>query len=129
MEKPNAATVTFYERAMPNDSRARKGQMFGHPCAYVNGNMFFGTFGQSVILRVGAERTASLATGALRMFEPMPARPWKEYLQVDAGAMPEADVAALAAEALEHTAALPPKAEKPKAEKKAKPAAKKPKKA
>ena len=109
MERPTPATIAYYEAAVPEDPRAVKGQMFGHPCAFVNGNMFFGTFHQTVVIRVGADRAGELAKGKLRIFEPMPGRAWKEYLQVDAGALPKAKVAALANEALAWTAELPAK--------------------
>jgi hypothetical protein len=109
MEKPSAATVAYYESAVPDDARAKKGAMFGHPCAFVNGNMFFGTFHQTVVARVGEDRAAKLAKGKLRIFEPMPHRPWKEYVQIDAGSLPAKDVASLAVEALDWTATLPPK--------------------
>jgi hypothetical protein len=109
MERPNEATVAFYEAALPADPRAKAGQMFGHPCAFVNGNMFFGTFAQSVIARVGEARVAALAREGLGVFEPREGRAWREYVQVPLGARDEATVAALAREALEHTASLPPK--------------------
>ena len=109
MEKPNPTTVAYYERAVPPDPRARKGAMFGHPCAFVNGNMFFGTFAQSMVIRLGETRTGALAKGKLRVFEPMPKRQWKEYLQVATGEQPAAKLATLAAEALEWTSELPPK--------------------
>jgi hypothetical protein len=112
MERPTAETIAYYDAAVPADPRARKGQMFGHPCAFVNGNMFFGTFHQTVVVRVGEARTAALAKGKLRVFEPMPGRLWKQYVQVDAGALPKAKLAALAAEALDWTDRLPPKAAK-----------------
>lgn len=121
MEKPTAQTVAYYDAAVPEDPRARKGQMFGHPCAFVNGNMFFGTFHQTVVARVGPERAAALAKGKLRLFEPMPGRVWKEYVQVDAGSMPRAKLAALATEALDWTDKLPGKGTKAKAAAKAKP--------
>jgi hypothetical protein len=109
MERPTAATVACYDAAVPVDPRAVKGQMFGHPCSFVNGNMFFGTFHQTVVARIGSERAAELARGKLRIFEPMPGRAWKEYVQVDAGALPKAKLAALAAEALDWSEGLPPK--------------------
>ncbi len=127
MERPNPETVAYYEAAVPPDPRARKGAMFGHPCAFVNGNMFFGTFGQSVVARIGIDRTAELAKGKLRIFEPMPGRAWKEYLQVDAGGLPAAKLKTLATEALEWTAKnIAPKKTAGKATPQ-KPAAKKPK--
>ncbi len=89
--------------------------MFGHPCAFVNGNMFFGTFGQSVVVRVGEPRTAALAKGKLRVFEPMAGRAWKEYVQIDTGALPPKELATLAREAFDWAArALPPKPDKKK---------------
>lgn len=112
MEKPDAATVALYETSVPGDARAVRGQMFGHPCAFVNGNLFFGTFGASVIARVGPDRAAALATPPVTRFEPRPGRPWAEYVRVPTGTLPEADVAALAREALAYTAGLPPKAAK-----------------
>src|SRR5690349_7729641 len=109
MERPNPATTAYYAVAVPEDPRARRGAMFGHPCAYVNGHMFYGTFGQSVIVRLGTARAAAMAQAPLRIFEPRPGRVWKEYVQVDAGALPAATLAGLAREALDWTAKLPPK--------------------
>lgn len=117
MEKPNTATVAYYDAAVPEDPRAVKGQMFGHPCAFVNGNMFFGTFHQTVVARIGPERVAALAKGKSRVFEPMPGRAWKEYLQVDAGSLPKPKIAALATEALAWTAENIKKKPKKKAKK------------
>lgn len=121
MEKPSAVTAAWYSDAVPADPRAVKGQMFGHPCAFVNGNMFFGTFAQSVVARVGEARATTLAAqGEFRIFEPMPGRAWKEYVQVALGTIPDAELAALAKEAMVTTAALAPKVKKkaaPKAKK------------
>jgi hypothetical protein len=117
MERPTAETIAYYDAAVPVDPRARKGQMFGHPCAFVNGNMFFGTFHQTVVVRVGPERAAELAKGKVRIFEPMPGRAWKDYVQLDAGSLPRAKLAELAGEALDWTDRLPPK--EPKSTKRA----------
>lgn len=110
MQKPDAATVAWYQQAIPADPRAVPGQMFGHPCAFTSGNMFLGTFGNSVIVRVGEQRAAALsAEGPGRIFVPMEGRGWKEYLQLDYGAVPAERLAELAAEALDFTAGLPAK--------------------
>jgi hypothetical protein len=99
--------------------------MFRHPCCFVNRNMFYGTFAQSVVVRVGEARAAALAKKPpAHIFEPMPGRAWREYVQFDVEAVPIATVAKLAAEALAHTAALPPKPAKKAAAKAS--AAKKP---
>lgn len=114
MEKPAPVTVAWYTDAVPEDPRVVKGQMFGHPCAFVGGNMFLGTFGQSVVARVGEARAAALvAERGLVLFEPMPGRAWKDYVRLPTGSLPDAELAAIAVEALAHTAALPPKAKKP----------------
>jgi hypothetical protein len=120
MERPSADTIAWYDAAVPVDPRVVKGQMFAHPCAFVNGNMFFGTFAQSVVARVGEERAAALAKkGPARIFAPMAGRAWKDYVQLDLGAVPAKTLTGIAREALEHTSTLPPKkkAKKKKKEK------------
>lgn len=119
MEKPNAATVAWYDRTVPTDPRAVKGQMFGHPCAFVNGNMFFGTFAQTLMARVGVRRAAELTTQGLEIFEPMSGRQWKDYVSIRTGQRSDAEILALALEALENTAQMPPKEKKAAATKKA----------
>lgn len=113
MERPDAATIAAYEAALPDDERVVRGQMFAHPCAFVQGNMFFGTFAQTVIARVGERRTAERVAAGGRAFEPMPGRPWKDYVQLEPTAEGPDALRRWAAEALEATAALPPKVKKP----------------
>ena len=60
MEKPDATTIAWYEEAVPSDGRAVRSQMFGFPCAFVSGHMFFGTFARAVVARVGEVRAAAL---------------------------------------------------------------------
>ncbi|MBI4822206.1 MAG: hypothetical protein HY791_38460 [Deltaproteobacteria bacterium] len=113
MERPSKETIEWYESAIPADDRVKMGQMFAHPCSFVNGNMFFGTFAQSVVARVGAERARALvSSGAAKIFEPMEGRAWKEYIQLELGSVPKETLAAYAREALEVTAELPAKAKK-----------------
>ncbi len=109
MERPSADTIAYFDRLMPNDLRATRGQMFGHPCAFVNGHMFYGTFAQSVVVRVGAARATTLG---LPIFEPMAGRAWREYIQVEPGAIEDARLAELLELALDETAKLPPKEKK-----------------
>ena len=115
MEKPDAATIAWYEEAVPADPRAVKGKMFGFPCAFVNGHMFFGTFSSSLVARIGPEAVAArIASGLGQIFEPMEGRAWKEYLQIPTGSISDDALAALAGEALVFTAALPAKPAKGK---------------
>jgi hypothetical protein len=71
------------------------------------------------IVRREPERAAKLAKGKVRIFEPMPGRAWKDYVQLDAGSLPKAKLAELAGEALDFTDRLPPK--EPKSTKRAPP--------
>ena len=109
MEKPNATTVAYYEALLPQDPRVVPGQMFGHPCAFINGNMFFGTFAQTLIARVGEVRAATLDSEDFAVFEPMKGRAWKAYVQFDPLAVDEEAAAAVANDALHDAAKLPPK--------------------
>ncbi len=114
------AVVAAYEAALPADPRVESKKMFGMPCAFVNRQMFFGTFDDSVIARVGPARVEALAgQPGMRVFTPTEDRPWRDYVQVPV--TEGADVLkGLAAEALAWTVKLPPKAKKPKAARKAK---------
>lgn len=119
MNAASPEVVAAYEAALPDDPRVERKKMFGTPCAFVNRQMFFGTFEGTVIARVGPERVeALLAVPGRRVFTPMEDRPWRDYVQVDATEPMDA-LRAYAAEALAWTAKLPPKAKKPKAAKKA----------
>ena len=119
MKKPDAATVAWYDDSVPIDPRAIKGQMFGHPCAFVNGNMFFGTFENTLIARVGPQRAGALAAGGqVVVFEPMAGRAWKDYVQIAAGKLEDAEIKHLAREALDNTAKMPAKEKKAKVAKK-----------
>jgi hypothetical protein len=63
-KKPNADTVARYEALLPADPRLQPGKMFGHVCAFVGGHMFFGTFAQTLIARVGVRaRDGSAGAG------------------------------------------------------------------
>lgn len=59
--------------------------MFGYASAFVNGNMFAGTFEDAIVLRLAeADRVALLKMKGAAQFEPMKGRPMKEYVVVPA---------------------------------------------
>jgi hypothetical protein len=115
------ALTAAYEAALPADDRVARKAMFGMPCAFVNRQMFFGTFEDSFVARVGPSRaSALLGTPGISEFAPTPERPWRDYVRVEA-TVDAATVAQLAAEAMTWTLKLPPKAAPPaEAKKKAK---------
>jgi len=55
--------------------------MFGHPAAFVNGNLCVGTFGNDMFVRLDEPGVQGLSKiEGVRPFEPMPGRPMKQYL-------------------------------------------------
>jgi hypothetical protein len=109
-----AAVTAAYEAALPADPRVERKKMFGLPCAFVNRQMFFGTFEATVVARVGPDRVRALASQpGMGMFTPRADRPWHDYVQVDVR-VAGAALPALALEALAWTSKLPAKAVRPK---------------
>ncbi len=109
MEAP-APVVAIYENALPNDERVKRKRMFGSPCAFVNRQMFFGTFEETLVARLGPDRVTAMANEpGMKVFSPSPEKPWDDYIQLDQTVAP-AVLAELAVEALAWTDALPPKA-------------------
>lgn len=105
----DAAVVTAFETALPDDPSVERKAMFGTPCAFVKRQMFFGTFENTLVARIGPRRVRAL-TGkpGMQVFTLAPGKVWDDYLQLDATADPEL-LAELASEALAWAAALPKK--------------------
>jgi hypothetical protein len=112
-EKPAPELVAQFEAAVARIARpdVTRRPMFGHPCAWIGGNMATGLFAQQWWVRLAPERLASvLASGEARPFEVMPGRAMKDYAVMPPTVV--ADARALDAwlrEALDYTATLPPK--------------------
>ena len=111
MEKPTEAIVRLYNSLIPDDPAVERRSMFGMPCAFVNGQMFLGTFEDSLVLRVGPARAAALhGEAGLAVFSPPRGGAWREYLQVSPTLLGDnTRLPGLVAEALTFTAAAPPK--------------------
>jgi TfoX/Sxy family transcriptional regulator of competence genes len=57
--------------------------MFGNISAFVNGNMFFGLFGNDLFLRLSVEdRVELLKNKGASVLEPMKGKPMKDYVVV-----------------------------------------------
>jgi len=114
--KSPPALAEAFARALPDDPRVERRQMFGYPCAFVGGNMFAGLFQDRMFVRLAEpEREELLALPGGGPFEPMPGRPMKDYATVPPQV--SGDRAALArwiGRALAHGASLPPKEPKAK---------------
>ncbi len=76
--------VAAFDRALPSSPSVTRRPMFGYASAFVNGNMFAGTFQDSIVVRLGeSDRAALLKLKGAAPFEPM-GRPMKEYVVVPA---------------------------------------------
>lgn len=105
----------FYA-ALPKDKRVETMKMFGGVAAKVNGNIFAGLFGRSVMLYLDEpERAEALALEGAEYFDPMgDGRMRSDKVMLPEAMMDEpAELAAWIGRAFKTVAALPPKAKKP----------------
>jgi len=111
---PSPDVNAAYEAALPDDARVARKKMFGSPCAFIQRQMFFGTFEGTFVARIGPARVPTLAgQGGFEVFTPSEGKSWDDYIQMPG----DTDVAILrqiAAEAMAYTVRLPPKAKKRK---------------
>ena len=119
-EKPPAALVERFETVVGRVAgpEVTRRPMFGHPCAWVGGNMATGLFADSWWVRLAPERLAAvLESGEAATFSVMPGREMKGYAVMPAAVVSDdSQVDAWVREALAYTASMPPK--EPKARKK-----------
>jgi TfoX N-terminal domain len=118
-KSPPEVIETLHETvgvALPDDAAVDFRPMFGYPCYWTGGNMFFATHQEYLILRLSDEdRAAFLLLPDARVFEPMPGRPMREYVVVPPTLA--ADRPALqewVMKGYRYTASLPPKEKKPR---------------
>ncbi|HUQ43228.1 MAG TPA: TfoX/Sxy family protein [Candidatus Limnocylindria bacterium] len=112
-EKPPAELVERFEAvvgrvATPETTRR---QMFGHPCAWVGGNMATGLFASHWWVRLPPEEQADkLASGEATTFQVMPGRAMNGYVVMPESVVShDAEVEVWVGRALDYTATLPPK--------------------
>ncbi len=79
--RPDEDSKKFFRSIIPADSKVTVRPMFGNESAFVNGNMFFGLFGNDLFVRLSDEDCQELLKkkGASIM-EPMKGRPMKGYV-------------------------------------------------
>jgi len=114
MPKSDSDTEEFFRSLLPEDKRVKVKPMFGHAAAFVNGNLFAGTFGKQVFVRLPDEegRVLLKEDGASK-FSPMEGRPMKGYVVTpDYWAATPAKARLWVLKSLTWVSALPPK--KPK---------------
>jgi TfoX/Sxy family transcriptional regulator of competence genes len=109
--KPDKASVDLFKSLVPNDPHVTIRPMFGNISAFVNGNMFFGVFGNDLFVRLSAEDQMELLKkkGASNL-EPMKGRPMKDYVIMPRAWKDETQtMRAWISKSLDWSAKLPPK--------------------
>lgn len=96
----------------------RRKNMFGSSAWFLESNdmMFAGAWGESIMVRVGTERTSTLIeAGDAEPFDPMGGKPMREYVLLNGDRIAEDDVLlGWLEEASQFAGALPPKQKKPR---------------
>jgi TfoX/Sxy family transcriptional regulator of competence genes len=78
--KPDSAVMKIFEELTPVTSGVSTRKVFGQPAAFVNGNMFFGVFGEKLFVRLSeADLAEAKNVAGFVPFEPMPGRAMREY--------------------------------------------------
>jgi TfoX/Sxy family transcriptional regulator of competence genes len=81
---------------LPDDSRVTVRPMFGNVSAFVNGNMFFGAFGNDLFVRLSDDhRDELLKKRGASLLEPMKGKPMKEYVVIPRGWLTEPETVRL----------------------------------
>ena len=94
MAKPTAAALAAFEALVPTEEGIGRRPVFGQPAAFLEGNMFLGVFGDTVIVRLSeADRERAASELGARPFEPMPGRPMREYVVLPANVFADRAVA------------------------------------
>jgi TfoX/Sxy family transcriptional regulator of competence genes len=83
--KSPPALVALFESLITAFPKSEKKRMFGYPSIFINGNLTAGLFEDRMMLRLSEEdRKQFLKERGHRVFEPMPGRPMKEYVEASA---------------------------------------------
>jgi TfoX/Sxy family transcriptional regulator of competence genes len=83
-KKTSPELVAAFDKAVPVSPSVTRRPMFGYASVFVNGNMFAGTFQDSIVVRLAeTDRAALLKLKGAAPFEPM-GHPMKEYVVVPA---------------------------------------------
>jgi TfoX/Sxy family transcriptional regulator of competence genes len=83
-KKTSPELVAAFDKALPASPSVTRRPMFGYASAFVNGNMFAGTFQDTIVVRLTeTDRAALLKVKGAAPFEPM-GHPMKEYVVVPA---------------------------------------------
>ncbi len=114
------AVVALFHAAVEGLPEVEQRKMFGYPCAFVHGQMLTSIFQDRIMLRLSeADRAKFLEQPGARLFEPMPGRPMREYVELPPDVMNSpAALKRWVKRGLAYVETLPPKAKKARSAKK-----------
>ncbi len=105
----------FFEAVAPEGPGVAKRKMFGYPCAFANGNMFVGLFGDDFFVRLPEDARNELINAGGRQLEPSPGRVMKEYVVVPGHILENVSLLnEWIRKSLDYALGLPPKEKKPR---------------
>lgn len=109
-QKPSEQTISIYQNIVSRLDGVEKRTMFGCPCAFVNGNMFFGVYQDQLFLRMSDEQREQLSQFMpIKSFSPM-GKVMKAYIAIPGEIMNEQEkLLTLVQNALEIAQVLPTK--------------------
>jgi TfoX/Sxy family transcriptional regulator of competence genes len=109
-ERPSAELTARFDACLAKAAGVERRQMFGCPCAFVNGNMFCGLHEERIVLRLPeAERAALLAQPSTGPFT-VKGRTMREYVVIEkALERSPKEIAAWMRQALNYAQSLPAK--------------------
>jgi TfoX/Sxy family transcriptional regulator of competence genes len=112
-QKPSEQTISVYQDVVSQLDGIEKRKMFGCPCAFVNGNMFFGVYQDQLFLRMDIEQREHLSQIiAINPFSPM-GKVMKAYISIPSEIVNEQKkLLTLVKNALINAQVLPPKYKK-----------------
>lgn len=108
------AVVSLFQTTVAGLADVELRKMFGYPCAFVNGQMLTGVFGDHIMLRLSeTDRARFLELPGAKAFEPMPGRPMREYVELPTHVMNSpVQFKRWLKRGYEYVGTLPPKAKK-----------------
>ena len=78
---PDKKSIDLFKSLVPDDPHITIRPMFGNLSAFVNGNVFFGLYGNDLFLRLSSQDQQELLKQKGAAFlEPMKGRPMKDYV-------------------------------------------------
>ena len=114
LPKASAPAARLFAELLPPDSRVQRRLMFGQQAAFVNGNMFFGVFGEELFVRLSdRDRESALRIEGSKVFEPIAGHRMSEYVVLPPTVLrPGPGPNPWVRKAQEYAAHLPPKVPK-----------------